>query len=429
VTGPERVQTTVARLARSGFTDPAAAQRALADSGFADEGDSEVIDAVAATADPDLAAATLGRLLLVASDADDVRAALRADDDFRVRLLDVLGASTELGEHLVRHPDQWHALLDEADGLSRPSRWGLRDTLAGAVQGKTGTAARDALRIAYRRCLLKLAARDLAGRLDVGDVAGELADLAEATLAAALDVAMREHPSEARIAVIGMGKCGGRELNYVSDVDVIFVAEPADQQASAVAAAMMRVCSDVTSEGSIWPVDAALRPEGKAGPLVRTVASHVSYYERWARTWEFQALLKARPVAGDEELAQAYVDGIRPLVWSAARREDFVADVQAMRRRVLDNVPASEVEREVKLGPGGLRDVEFAVQLLQLVHGSSDSHQRRLCRPRRRAAARRGVLLPAHRRASTAAAAPSSHSPTADCGARPAVAGAGDGVP
>jgi glutamate-ammonia-ligase adenylyltransferase len=170
-----------------------------------------------------------------------------------------------------------------------------------------------------------------------------------------------------------MGKCGGRELNYVSDVDVVFVAEPADAEASAVAAAMMRICSDFTAEGTIWPVDAALRPEGKAGPLVRTVASHLSYYERWAKTWEFQALLKARYVAGDEQLATDYLGAISPLIWTAARREDFVADVQAMRRRVVENVPAAEAEREVKLGPGGLRDVEFAVQLLQLVHGRSDT--------------------------------------------------------
>jgi glutamate-ammonia-ligase adenylyltransferase len=230
--------------------------------------------------------------------------------------------------------------------------------------------------VAYRGCLLTLAARDVSGDLAVDDVAGELADLAEATLGTALDIARREHPTDSRLAVIGMGKCGGRELNYVSDVDVVFVAEPADAAATTLAATMMRICSEVTSEGTIWPVDAALRPEGKSGPLARTLASHESYYRRWAKTWEFQALLKARPVAGDADLGRDYVATLRPLVWSAAQREGFVGDVQAMRRRVLENVPAVEVEREVKLGPGGLRDVEFAVQLLQLVHGRSDESLR-----------------------------------------------------
>ena len=103
----------------------------------------------------------------------------------------------------------------------------------------------------------------------------------------------------------------------------------------------MQVCSDHTAEGTIWPVDANLRPEGKSGPLVRTLASHRGYYERWAKTWEFQALLKARPVAGDLELGREYVEMIEPMVWSAAERDGFVEEVQAMRRRVLDHIPAA----------------------------------------------------------------------------------------
>jgi glutamate-ammonia-ligase adenylyltransferase len=105
---------------------------------------------------------------------------------------------------------------------------------------------------------------------------------------------------------------------------------------------------------------------------VRTLASHVGYYERWAKTWEFQALLKARPAAGDRVLGEAYVDAVSPFVWSAADGPDFVADVQRMRQRVEDHIPAREADRQLKLGRGGLRDVEFSVQLLQLVHGRSD---------------------------------------------------------
>ncbi len=181
-----------------------------------------------------------------------------------------------------------------------------------------------------------------------------------------------------------MGKCGGHELNYVSDVDVIFVAEPVDgtespederqalKAATQLASTLMQVCSENTPEGTIWPVDANLRPEGKSGPLVRTIASHCGYYERWAKTWEFQALLKARPVAGDMELGQQYDEVIKPMVWSAAEREGFVEEVQSMRRRVLDHIPVDRAERQLKLGSGGLRDVEFAVQLLQMVHGRTD---------------------------------------------------------
>ncbi|MGY3683196.1 glutamate-ammonia-ligase adenylyltransferase [Streptomyces sp. TE33382] len=224
----------------------------------------------------------------------------------------------------------------------------------------------------------------MCGTTDLAETAAELADLATATLRAALAIARTAVPADAaqcRLAVVAMGKCGGHELNYVSDVDVIFVAEPIDgteesaavQAATRLAAHMMRICSDTTVEGTIWPVDANLRPEGRNGPLVRTLTSHLAYYQRWAKTWEFQALLKARPVAGDPELGAEYVEAVSPLVWQAADRDNFVPDVQKMRRRVVDNIPADRVDRELKLGPGGLRDVEFAVQLLQLVHGRSDS--------------------------------------------------------
>jgi glutamate-ammonia-ligase adenylyltransferase len=170
------------------------------------------------------------------------------------------------------------------------------------------------------------------------------------------------------LAVIAMGKCGARELNYVSDVDVIFVGEDAGPITTRVAGEMMRLASD-----AFFEVDAGLRPEGNQGALVRTLESHIAYYRRWAKTWEFQALLKARAAVGDTELGQHYLDALRPMVWNACEREDFVPEVQAMRRRVESLVPAEVRGREIKLGTGGLRDVEFAVQLLQLVHGRTDT--------------------------------------------------------
>jgi len=225
--------------------------------------------------------------------------------------------------------------------------------------------------------------RDLVHGARVDDIAEELADLADAALEAGLAIARAELPAnapECRLAIIAMGKCGGRELNYVSDVDVIFVAEAADgvdeeaalKTGQRLAAGVLRACGESTAEGSLWQVDAALRPEGKQGALVRTLASHVGYYERWAKTWEFQALLKARPAAGDRDLGEEYVDAVSPFVWAAAAGPDFVADVQRMRQRVEDHIPAREADRQLKLGRGGLRDVEFSVQLLQLVHGRSD---------------------------------------------------------
>ncbi|HHW83710.1 MAG TPA: bifunctional [glutamine synthetase] adenylyltransferase/[glutamine synthetase]-adenylyl-L-tyrosine phosphorylase, partial [Actinomycetales bacterium] len=192
-------------------------------------------------------------------------------------------------------------------------------------------------------------------------------------LARALNPAAHAYP----FSVVAMGKTGGEELNYISDVDVVYVCYGPEEEAVAattpLATTIRKVVSGpVGSEPPLWPLDANLRPEGRDGPLVRTLDSHLAYYKRWAKTWEFQALLKSRPVAGDIPLGERYVAGTQPLVWSAVERENFVEDAQAMRRRVEEHVGASERDRQLKLGRGGLRDVEFTVQLLQLVHGRTD---------------------------------------------------------
>ena len=396
-----------------GFADATRAERLLsADLALDAEGaDADLLASLAAAADPDLALITLARMPL----DGDLLAALRADAGLRSRLTAVLGASAALGDHLVRHPADWQ-VLGGPDALRSPGAAELRADLltavgakpddpepvaspAGAQDGNPAAAPVNPLAAAYRRRLLHLAARDLTGAITVDETAAELADLAAAALEAALAIARSQLPAgsaPARLAVIAMGKCGGRELNYASDVDVIFVGAPAGsagpdgsaepagadtetaalRTATGLAAGLIRTCSQSTAEGALFPVDPNLRPEGRDGPLVRTLASHVAYYQRWAKTWEFQALLKARPVAGDRELGQAYLEALSPMVWQASRRPHFVEDVQAMRRRVIGNLAPGEAPRQLKLGPGGLRDIEFAVQLLQLVHGRTDGSLR-----------------------------------------------------
>ncbi|MBD3947883.1 bifunctional [glutamine synthetase] adenylyltransferase/[glutamine synthetase]-adenylyl-L-tyrosine phosphorylase [Nocardioides ganghwensis] len=388
---------------RKGFVDGAAAARGIERLGDAGR---PLTDKLAATADPDAALEGLLRLAEVLD--EDVEGAGRemlaevADDEgTAMRLCSVLGASAALTHHLVRHPEHWRELTDPTLGTTRPPAYAVREAMLTAVgadphaaepvAGLPDAEAVDALRVEYRRILLRLASRDLAHHVGIDDAAAEISDLAAATLDAALAIArarVGETARAARLAVIAMGKCGGHELNYISDVDVVFVYEPAASEsgevddgtalraATQLASQLMRICSDHTREGTIWPVDANLRPEGSQGPLVRTLASHQGYYEKWAKTWEFQALLKARPVAGDPDLGRRYCEMVAPLVWSAAERDGFVADVQAMRRRVIDHIPAHEAERQLKLGSGGLRDVEFAVQLLQLVHGRADTSLR-----------------------------------------------------
>ncbi|ARF72206.1 bifunctional glutamine-synthetase adenylyltransferase/deadenyltransferase [Kitasatospora albolonga] len=382
-TVPGRRSSTFTRLLRHGFIDPSAAERLLELDDLASvRSDPVLLEALGATADPDLALRGLVRLVEAEEEGERqvLLDTLVTAKPLRDRLLGVLGASEALGDHLARYPRDWRALVTYEAVDLHPGVAEFERGLAEAVDP-------DSLRVAYRRCLLTLAARDVCGTTGLAQTAAELADLATATLRAALAIARTAAPEDAaqcRLAVVAMGKCGGQELNYVSDVDVIFVAEARDgaeehkamQAATRLAAHMMRICSETTVEGTIWEVDANLRPEGRNGPLVRTLSSHLAYYQRWAKTWEFQALLKARAVAGDPELGAEYVDAVSPLVWQAADRENFVPDVQKMRRRVVDNIPADRIERELKLGPGGLRDVEFAVQLLQLVHGRSDGSLR-----------------------------------------------------
>jgi glutamate-ammonia-ligase adenylyltransferase len=400
-----RTTTTLTELARLGFADLSTAGEGLA--GVAPE----LIPLFASAADPDQALRLLRGLL---ESAPDAAAPVLADSEASQRLLRVLGASSGLADFLAHHPDQLLLLRDPLSTPPSAERYLAR--LVDAVEGLGGEAGWNALRIAYRAELTRLAAWDLEqpdGQLVVDRVAAALADLAAAALDAALLLARRasrfpkEQVAQTRLAIIGMGKAGARELNYLSDVDVIFVAGAAaasteavgtdvvgtgvvdtadgvdplsDERAVEIATRLamdtMRAIQELAVEPPLWEVDANLRPEGKDGALVRSLDSHVAYYQRWAKSWEFQALLKARAMAGDRELGERYVAALTPMVWSSASRENFVESVQAMRERVTAHIPPDEVEVQLKLGPGGLRDVEFTIQLLQLVHGQSDPEVR-----------------------------------------------------
>ncbi len=392
-----RISTAEGNLARLGFGDPHRAA-ALLDDWYDDLADScdHLITEILDSADPDLAISGLERLV---GERPGLLAELGADGAWSRRLIGILGASVALNQHLGVHPLDADVLRGP---IGRRDAADLRRTLLAAVGADPDAASpvadparTDDLRLVYRREVLRIAARDLTAEdaLDeLPEVAGELADLADATVETALALARGEVPGWecARLGIVALGKTGGQELNYVSDVDVLYVAEAALDGAgepvcetgravtiaTKLVGALTRICSAHTAAGTIWQIDAALRPEGKAGPLVRTLASHAVYYEKWAKNWEFQAMLKARPMAGDLALAQDFVDLVTPMVWRVAENDQFVSETQAMRRRVIALLPAREADREIKLGAGGLRDVEFSVQLIQLVHGRADDRVR-----------------------------------------------------
>ncbi|MDR1355804.1 MAG: bifunctional [glutamine synthetase] adenylyltransferase/[glutamine synthetase]-adenylyl-L-tyrosine phosphorylase [Propionibacteriaceae bacterium] len=441
----DRTVTNAGELARRGFSDTERAVLALETLLDAHPNTPELLELLADTANQDQALVYLAELQRLAPTLLDE---VCADLGWLNRLVQVLGASAALAQGLKTFPDDARVLVSDSVGcVDAVSEWGLglqglgsvddarvlvsdsvvsADAVSGVDRGlreavssdgpqvltpapvvsETGldssplkqrvlavlTAANpaDELRRANRRELLRIAGRDLSASdpfAVVDTIAAELAELADAVMETAYRIACNRVPgaTQVRFAVIGLGKCGAQELNYLSDIDVLYVAEPINQTISTDAALLIgervarviaQVCATPTAAGSIWQVDAGLRPEGNAGPLVRTLESMRVYYTKWASNWEFQALLKARPMAGDIALGQQFVQLVLPLVWKAGERSDFVAESQAMRARVISLLPVAETDRELKLSAGGLRDVEFSVQLLQLVHGRADERLR-----------------------------------------------------
>ncbi|MFC5369982.1 bifunctional [glutamine synthetase] adenylyltransferase/[glutamine synthetase]-adenylyl-L-tyrosine phosphorylase [Arcanobacterium bovis] len=402
-----RIESQHAQLIRAGFMDTDKAQRLLADPNLSDVDQSWLIKHAGDSADPDLA--LLAYLRLLESARIHGKAAMDAlyvtceEETACRRLFAILGMSSALGDYLIAHPANVHILQDYKIG-SYPLETTLvseQEAAVAAVHGvvnNNGDAvstlscddAIAAVRAHYWYRMIQLAAVDLtephAGET-MPQVARCVSDVIGGVFQAGLAVA-RAHISRAQdvgFTVIAMGKTGAREVNYISDVDVIYVARAIDPElddasmlniATQIANFLQKLVSMPASEPALWEIDPNLRPEGKDGPLVRTLDSHIAYYKRWAQDWEFQALLKARPIAGDCELGANYICALQPMVWQASERPNFVEDSRAMRRRVEDLVPKKDADNELKLGRGGLRDVEFTVQLLQLVHGRLDENLR-----------------------------------------------------
>ena len=315
-------------------------------------------------------------LIRLAEDHPKLVSKLLGNEDASRRLCALVGASDAIAELVSRR-------VELTDLLFNPAR--LPETF------ELTNTDRKSLRREYREKLFRISDWDLANRYQdsYGPVSQALSDLATAALEAGLVVAANELVAEGRItaqqaaesglAIIAMGKCGARELNYLSDVDVIYACSSeagSVETATKIASRLSLVIDEADVEPGLWQVDPNLRPEGKDGALVRTVDSHVNYYQKWAHPWEFQALLKARFVAGDKSVGEDYTTRIKPLIWERSNRAEIVESARNLRRRVLDHIPQQEQERQIKLGRGGLRDVEFTAQLLQLVHGVADQSLR-----------------------------------------------------
>jgi len=300
----------------------------------------------------------------------------------RVRLgPDPSGAMRRLGDMARAHPDLLASVLvDERVALRLVALIGGSRALSAAV-----TQASDPLRLLrrteipdpsvddlarwVREALASVAAADLAGEIDMPEAGHRVSAVADAATEIVVGSILRD--AEVRLAVIAMGKWGGRELNYASDIDLIFVHEGVETNGVAAAAEIVATLSGRSNNGSPFRVDTDLRPEGVSGPLSRSLDSYRAYWERWAETWEIQALLKARFVAGDPDLGAAFLAASVDFVYPEQLGADAVGSIRAMKQRTEEVLDASVTE--LKRGVGGIRDVEFAVQLLQLVHGRGDS--------------------------------------------------------
>jgi glutamate-ammonia-ligase adenylyltransferase len=308
----------------------------------------EVLDAlINRCAAPALAALVVRRLTEERPAVADRLAGADSPRPLAAALVAVAAASNSLGRLCVADA----AALDVLDTLDRAVPIDASDPMS--------------LARSKHLELLRIAARDLLDIDSMDAVGAALAAMAERVLAGAVALAAPHQP----IALIGMGKLGGRELNYASDVDVVFVTEGGPDEDAA--RRILRIA------GQSFRVDADLRPEGRAGPLTRTLDGYCTYWDRWASTWEFQALLKARAVAGEAELGARFTRTAAERVWERTFSADELAEVRAMKQRTEAYVAGRGLAgREVKRGAGGIRDVEFAVQLLQLVHGRHDAEIR-----------------------------------------------------
>jgi glutamate-ammonia-ligase adenylyltransferase len=315
---------------------------------------------------PDAGLFAFLRLGEVLENRPDALGALRDNPPGIEFLARILGSGRVLGEVLEHVPEELQAIADPAGPAPLKARDRMMREAEASLGWRDPDNRLDGLRRFKRREMLAVALADLGGAVDIAEVGASLADLADACLHAAVQ------DLDVQLGVVGMGKLGGRELNYSSDIDVLFIHDDDPGRAEKAAEELLRAIGEVTPEGQAFRIDANLRPEGKQGPLARTLESYLEYYGRWAHPWEHQALIKARASAGRTDLAQRLIDSTRDLSFPEVVRAESLAEIRHLKARMeKERVPrGTDPRRHMKMGPGGLADIEFAAQLLQIQNGA-----------------------------------------------------------
>ncbi len=368
-----------------------------------------VLNDLAVAADPDLALNNLERFTASLADVASFVALCRERRDVVLSLVTVFGASRFLSTYLITTADNSLSLFAEPAYLDRPmGKERLLEQFA-RRGGERGDEKQfyHLLRTIRKQEMLRIALRDLLHKAELQDLVGELSDLAEVCLQEALawsEAKLQKRygrpvlrtsdggTTAAGFSVIAMGKLGGRELNFSSDVDLMYV-YAADGETEGthsfeggasnrttnhqyfikLAEMVSAAINEKTEDGFVFRVDLRLRPEGQQGPLAQSLGGYEIYYESWGQTWERSALVKARPVAGDDAVGSEFLDRITPFVYRKYLDYGAIAEIREMKQKINEDVRRKgKTNRDVKLGYGGIREIEFTVQALQLIYGGRD---------------------------------------------------------
>ncbi len=340
--------------------------------------------------DPGMALANLERFVAGQNDPEPALRELAENIKTTEILLQVFSTSQFLSEVLIRDP----GLLDWLQaGAERPDRQSLIEDLWNSLDRMSSEAQQAlAIRRFRSRETLRIGYNDIVRGLPVEVITLDLSNLADACIEAATRLArrsaqdrfgpaLRADGSPARFVVLGLGKLGGTELNFSSDIDLVFLYDEDGRTTgrrvvsnaeffARMGAEIVRLLAEHTAQGVAYRVDMRLRPDGEEGALARSLAATLGYYETRGRTWERQALIKCRPVAGDLDLGRTFLEAITPFIYRRYLGASEISEIKAMKRRIEQRtVSAGVADFEVKTGHGGIRDVEFVVQFLQLLHG------------------------------------------------------------
>lgn len=351
-----------------------------------------LVRACGKSADPDRGLVSFERLVAALPSPNIFYHYLRESPSQLDLLITVFAHSEALAQTLTRNAEHFHFFLaPQVLEKPREKTWLAAELTRLLLPIRQSAPQYDAIRRFRRRETLRIGTRDLIGRATVEETTRELSNLADVCLQAVFEIALESlrvsyklkgdaAVASGRFSIIGMGKLGGQELNYSSDVDVIFLyGEEGNltpmltnhQFFTKLAEEIIRAVAAPGTEGNIFRIDLRLRPEGKSGPLVRSLDSCENYYAEFGETWERMALIKARPVAGDAAVGAAFTEMVQPFVYARHAGENVIQQMAVLKQRIEEEVVREgHLSRHVKLGIGGIREIEFIVQSFQVLRGA-----------------------------------------------------------